>query len=114
MGLSLDWIYPNLERETRAILFGFLPILMVIQFPRATNAICGNTLRAAGDTVYVMHIFIWSQWAFRVPATALFVLYFDLSAFWILSLFLWEEVIKFPAFHRRLWRGDWKKFDVAA
>lgn len=114
MCLSLDWIYPNLEGETRTILFGFLPILMIIQFPRATNAICGNTLRAAGDTVYVMHIFIWAQWAFRVPATALFILYFDLSAFWILSLFLWEEIIKFPAFHRRLWRGDWKRSDVAA
>ena len=114
MCLSLDWIYPNLESETRAILFGFLPILLIIQFPRATNAICGNTLRAAGDTVYVMHIFIWSQWAFRVPATAVLILYFDLSAFWILSLFLWEEVIKFPAFHRRLWRGDWKRSDVAA
>ncbi|SHE38424.1 Na+-driven multidrug efflux pump [Litoreibacter ascidiaceicola] len=114
MCLSLDWIYPNLEVETRAILFSFLPILMIIQFPRATNAICGNTLRAAGDTVYVMHIFIWTQWAFRVPATALFVLYFDFSAFWILSLFLWEEVLKFPAFHRRLWRGDWKRSDVAA
>lgn len=114
MCLSLDWIYPNLEVETRAILFGFLPILLIIQFPRATNAICGNTLRAAGDTVYVMHIFIWSQWAFRVPATAILILYFDLSAFWILSLFLWEEVIKFPAFHRRLWRGDWKRSVVAA
>lgn len=114
MCLSLDWIYPNLELETRAILFGFLPILLIIQFPRATNAICGNTLRAAGDTVYVMHIFIWAQWAFRVPATALFILYFDLSPFWILSLFLWEEVLKFPAFHRRLWRGDWKRSDVTA
>lgn len=114
MCLSLDWIYPNLEARTRDILFGFLPILLIIQFPRATNAICGNTLRAAGDTVYVMHIFVWAQWAFRVPATALFVLYFDLSAFWILSLFLWEEVIKFPAFHRRLWRGDWKRSNVAA
>lgn len=113
MCLSLDWIYPDLEVETRAILFGFLPILLVIQFPRATNAICGNTLRAAGDTVYVMHIFIWSQWAFRVPATALLVLYFDASAFWVLSLFLWEEVLKFPAFHRRLWRGDWKRSNVA-
>ncbi|MEJ6398901.1 MATE family efflux transporter [Yoonia sp. 208BN28-4] len=114
MCLSLDWIYPNLEAETRTILLGFLPILLIIQFPRATNAICGNTLRAAGDTVYVMHIFVWSQWAFRVPATALLILYFDASAFWILSLFLWEEVIKFPAFHRRLWRGDWKHAHVAA
>lgn len=114
MSLSLDSLYPNLEPETRAILFGFLPILLIIQFPRASNAICGNTLRASGDTVYVMHIFIWAQWAFRVPATALFVLYFDLPAFWILSLFLWEEVLKFPAFHRRLWRGDWKRSNVAA
>lgn len=114
MCLSLAWIYPKLEDETRRILFGFLPILLIIQFPRATNAICGNTLRAAGDTVYVMHVFIWSQWAFRVPMTALFILYFDLSAFWILSLLLWEEVVKFPAFHRRLWRGDWKRSNVAA
>lgn len=114
MCLSLDWIYPDLETETRAILFGFLPILMLLQFPRATNAICGNTLRAAGDTVYVMHIFVWSQWAFRVPATALFVLYFNLPAFWVLSLFLGEELVKFLPFHRRLWRGDWKHGDVGA
>ncbi|WP_342075776.1 MATE family efflux transporter [Yoonia sp. SS1-5] len=114
MCLSLDRIYPDLEPETRATLFGFLPILMVIQFPRATNAICGNTLRAAGDTVYVMHIFIWSQWAFRVPATALFVLTFGLPAFWVFSLFLWEEIVKFLPFHRRLRRGDWKQRDVAA
>ena len=114
MCLSLDWIYPDLKPETRAILFGFLPILLVIQFPRATNAICGNTLRAAGDTVYVMHIFIWSQWAFRVPATAILVLNFNAPAFWVLSLFLWEEVLKFPLFHRRLWRGDWKRSNVAA
>jgi len=112
MCLSLDWTYPDLQPETRAILFGFLPILMIIQFPRATNAICGNTLRASGDTIYVMHVFVWSQWLFRVPATALFVLYFDLSAFWVLSLFLWEEALKFPAFHSRLWRGDWKQSDV--
>jgi len=114
MCLSLDRIYPDLEPETRAILFGFLPLLMLLQFPRATNAICGNTLRAAGDTVYVMHIFVWSQWAFRVPSTALFVLYFGLPAFWVVSLFLWEEVVKFWPFHRRLWRGDWKRSDLAA
>ncbi|MGR3500953.1 MATE family efflux transporter [Pseudaestuariivita sp.] len=112
--LALDHVYPELEAETRAILFGFLPLLMLIQLPRATNAICGNTPRAAGDTVYVMHIFVWSQWAFRVPATALLMLYLDAPAFWVLSIFLWEEVIKFPAFHRRLWRGDWKRAQVAA
>ncbi|MEL6683302.1 MAG: hypothetical protein AAFQ09_11775, partial [Pseudomonadota bacterium] len=113
MVLSLDIIYPDLEPETRTILFGFLPLLLLVQFPRATNAICGNTLRAAGDTVYVMHVFVWSQWAFRVPATAICILYLNLPAFWILSLFLWEEVLKFPFFHRRLWLGHWKTADVA-
>ena len=114
MCLSLDLLYPDLDVETREILFGFLPILLLLQFPRATNAICGNTLRAAGDTVYVMHIFIWSQWAFRVPVTALFILYFNLPAFWVMSLFLGEELVKFPPFHHRLWRGNWKRADVVA
>ena len=113
MCLSLDVLYPSLLPETRAILFGFLPLMMIIQFPRATNAICGNTLRASGDTVYVMHLFIWSQWAFRVPMIALGVLYFELSAFWILSMFLWEEVIKFLPFHRRMAQGRWKRANVS-
>ena len=108
MCLSVDEIYPKLETETRAIIFGFLPLLILSQPLRATNAICGNVLRASGDTIYVMHIFIWSQWAFRVPMTALFVLYWDLSAFWVLSLWLAEEVVKFPAFHWRLLQGHWK------
>ena len=64
---------------------------------------------AAGETVYVMKLFIWSQWGFRVPATAVLVLYLDASAFWVLSLVLAEELVKFPAFHHRLFAGDWKR-----
>ncbi|MEM8979660.1 MAG: MATE family efflux transporter [Pseudomonadota bacterium] len=108
----VDTIYPDLAPETRAILVSFLPILILVQFPRATNAICGNTLRASGDTIYVMHIFIWSQWAFRVPATAIAILYFELGALWILGILLAEEAVKFLPFHTRLWRGDWKRADV--
>ena len=108
MCLSLNWIYPDLTPETRAILFGFLPVLVLIQPIRATNALCGNTLRASGDTIYVMHLFIWSQWAVRVPLTALLVLYFNVSAFWILAVLLLEEVVKFPFFHRRMFQGRWK------
>lgn len=114
LALSVDWLYADLSAGTRQTLFGFLPILLLATVPRATNAICGNTLRASGDTVYVMHIFIWSQWLFRVPATALAVLVFDVSAFWVLSIMLAEELLKFWPFHRRLWRGDWKHADVSA
>jgi Na+-driven multidrug efflux pump len=113
MNLSVQILYPDLLVETQMILIGFLPILLIIQIPRTTNAICGNTLRASGDTVYVMKLFISAQWGFRVPATAVAVLYFDLSAFWVLSLILWEELIKFYPFHQRLWKGDWKRRSVA-
>lgn len=112
--LSANAIYGDLSVETRAILLGFLPILLILPFPKQSNAICGNTLRASGDTIYVMHIFIWSQWLFRVPATALAVLYFDVPVFWVLSLLFFEELIKFPLFHRRLYQGHWKRAEVAA
>lgn len=113
MNLSVDLLYPDLLEQTRMTLIGFLPLLLFIQIPRTTNAICGNTLRASGDTVYVMKLFLWAQWAFRVPATAIVVLYFDFSAFWVLSLLVWEELIKFYPFHQRLWQGDWKRRSVA-
>ena len=78
------------------------------------NRDVSNALRASGDTIYVMHIFIWSQWLFRVPATALAVLYLDWAAVWVLSLLMWEELIKLPAFHRRLFKGNWKRAEIAA
>ncbi len=112
--LSATYLYADLSFETRAILLAFLPLLLVLPFPKQSNAICGNTLRASGDTIYVMHIFIWSQWLFRVPATALAVLYFDVPVFWVLSILFFEELIKFPLFHRRLYQGRWKTAEVAA
>jgi Na+-driven multidrug efflux pump len=114
LSVSSARIYPDLSAETHAALLSFLPILLLLPFPKGSNAICGNTLRASGDTIYVMHIFVWSQWLFRVPATALLILYFDVAAVWVLSLLLIEELIKFPAFHRRLFRGQWKRATIGA
>ncbi|WP_420326583.1 MATE family efflux transporter [Mameliella sp.] len=107
--LSANLLYQDLSVETRSTLLAFLPILLILPFPKGSNAICGNTLRASGDTIYVMHIFVWSQWLFRVPATALAVLWLDLPAVWVLSLLLVEELVKFPAFHARLYKGAWKQ-----
>lgn len=109
-----DVIYPELGEETRAYLGSFAMVLLVLPFPKQSNAICGNTLRASGDTIYVMHIFVWSQWLFRVPATAIAVLVFGVHPALVLSLMICEELLKFPLFHHRLWRGDWKRSDVAA
>lgn len=59
--LSFDWIYDDLLDETRDALWSFVPVLLVLSFSKSSNAICGHTLRAGGDTVYVMNIFIFSQ-----------------------------------------------------
>ena len=105
-------LYADLKPETTATLLIFLPILLILPFPKGSNAICGQTLRASGDTLHVMNIFIAAQWICKVPLTALFVLYLDLSVFWVFSLIFFEEVFKFPPFHLRLLKGDWKRTAV--
>lgn len=112
--LGVNRIYPDLAPETRAMITGFLPIILVLPFPKASNAICGNTLRASGDTVYVMRLFLWSQWLVRVPAIALAVLVLDWPAFWVLAILLLEEFVKLPGFHGRLASGAWKSARVTA
>lgn len=109
VSLSAGTIYPDLQPGTRAALWSFLPVLLFLPFPKGSNAVCGHTLRAGGDTVYVMNIFLGSQWLVRVPATALFVLYLDTSVTWVFALLLLEELVKFPVFHLRLRTGVWKR-----
>jgi putative MATE family efflux protein len=111
--LGSNVIYRALEAETQAAIYSFLPFLLFLPFPKGSNAMCGHTLRASGDTLYVMNIFVAAQWLFRVPLTALFVLYLDASVMWVFSLFVVEELVRFPVFHRRLLKGDWKhKFRI--
>jgi len=107
--LGSGWIYGNLEQETTAALLSFLPVLLLLPFPKGSNAICGQTLRAGGDTLYVMNIFVAAQWLVRIPLTALFVLHLELSVTWVFALFLIEELVKFPLFHLRLYKGEWKR-----
>jgi Na+-driven multidrug efflux pump len=110
--LSSSWLYAGLERETRLTLWWFLPVLLILPFPKGSNAICGQTLRASGDTLHVMNIFLVGQWLFKVPMTALFVLVLGWPVPWVFALVLMEEFVKFPMFHRRLWKGAWKRAAV--
>ncbi|OSP55594.1 MATE family efflux transporter [Pseudoruegeria sp. SK021] len=110
--LSSPWVYADLHPDTQKTLLSFLPVLLILPFPKGLNSICGNALRAGDDTVYVMHIFIWSQWLFRVPATAVMVLYLDVSVTLVFSLLLMEELVKFPPFHLRMRKGSWKRAPI--
>jgi Na+-driven multidrug efflux pump len=106
--VKADWIYADLQSETTDAVFSFLPFLLLMTFPKCSNAVCGNTLRAGGNTVYAMKLAVCAQWGFRVPLTALLVLHFGLSATWVFSILLFEELVKFPFFHKQLARGTWK------
>ena len=105
--LASRWIYADLAEETRMALLSFLPVLLLVAFPRTSNAICGNVLRASGDTKSSMNIHLAANWLFMVPMTAFFVLVLDLSVTWVFALFLLEELVKFPFFHRRIWSKEW-------
>lgn len=105
-------MYGGLQPDTTAALLTFLPVLILLPFPKGSNAICGQTLRASGDTLYVMNIFVAGQWLFKVPMTLLFVLYLDLHVAWVFALVLFEELYKFPPFHLRLFKGQWKRSAV--
>lgn len=111
--LGANVIYSDLEQETRTALLSFLPILLVLSFPKHSNAMCGHTLRAGGDTVYVMNLFLASQWGFRVPATFVLVVLLDVPVFLVLSLWLLEEFVKFIPFHTRFRLGRWKTMMAA-
>ncbi|WP_420860981.1 MATE family efflux transporter [Algirhabdus cladophorae] len=100
-------IYVDLDAQTRTALFSFLPVLLIIPFPRALNALCGNVLRAAGDTHYSMRVHVGAQWLILVPVTAVFVLLFDLPAVWVFAVYLLEEATKFIPFHQRIRSGSW-------
>jgi Na+-driven multidrug efflux pump len=107
--LSAVRIYDSLQAETTNALLWFLPTLLVLPFPKGSNAICGQTLRASGDTFYVMNVFIAGQWLFKVPMTFLCVVVLGLPVVWVFSIILMEELFKFPLFHRQLRKGAWKR-----
>ncbi len=112
VALGSQFVYANLQAETLAALISFLPILLVLPFPKGSNAMCGQTLRAGGDTVYMMNIFLSAQWLVKVPLTFVFVVWLDLYVTWIFALLLIDELFKFPLFHRRLLKGRWKEMPL--
>ncbi|MFY0594903.1 MAG: polysaccharide biosynthesis C-terminal domain-containing protein [Cognatishimia sp.] len=102
-------VYAGLQDETKATLWSFLPVLLLLPFPKTSNAMCGHSLRAGGDTVYVMNIFLSSQWLCKLPLTFAFIYWFEWSATLVFMIFLIEELFKFPLFHLRLLKGKWKE-----
>jgi len=105
------WVYPNLEDQTISVLSALLPLLILMPLVRSSNTICGNVLRAAGQSAYAFKVHVTAQWLFTVPMTALFVLVFELSIFWIFAIYIFEELIKAIPFHVRMLGGEWKTTD---
>ena len=62
MILGFQWLYPDLQAETRGYLRQFLPVMLLLPAIRSSNTICGNLLRAGGDVGYSMNIPVGAQW----------------------------------------------------
>lgn len=102
-------LYDTLEDATLVALWSFLPTLLLLPFPKQSNAMCGHSLRAGGDTVYVMNIFLGANWLFRIPAVAVMVFWLQSPVYWVFALLFLEELVKFPLFHRRFFAGKWRR-----
>lgn len=102
-------IYPNLQDQTRAVIWSLLPILITLPLVRTSNTICGNVLRAGGQAGYAFKVHVMAQWLFTVPATLLAVFVFELPVVWVFSIVLLEEVLKALPFHLRMYEGSWKR-----
>lgn len=102
-------LYAKLDPATHQALWTFLPTLLLLPFPKQSNAMCGHSLRAGGDTVYVMNIFLGANWLFRVPLAAAMVFWLNSPVHWIFALLVFEEFVKFPLFHQRFCLGKWRR-----
>ena len=102
-------VYPNLQDQTRAVIWALLPILIILPLVRTSNTVCGNILRAGGQAGYAFKVHVMAQWLFTVPATLLAVLVFELPVAWVFSIVLFEEILKALPFHLRMFEGSWKR-----
>ena len=113
LNFTMPWLfeifYPRLQPETIAVVWSLLPLLFLLPIARTSNTVCGNVLRAGGQATYAFKVHVCAQWLFTVPATAVCILWWNASAFWVVALILIEEMLKGLPFHLRTFSGVWKQ-----
>jgi len=107
ISISMPFFYTSLKQETTSYMWSFLPILLFLPFTKTNNAVCGNILRAGGDSKFPMKVHMYSQWCLAVPLTALFILILELSVTWVFFLIFLEEFVKSTPFYLRVKKKLW-------
>jgi putative MATE family efflux protein len=107
--ILFQWVYPNLEDQTIGVLMDLLPVLILLPLVRSSNTICGNVLRAAGQSGYAFKVHVTAQWLFTVPMSAFLVLILNAPVVWVFAIFIFEELLKGLPFHLRMHSGEWKR-----
>ncbi len=102
-------VYPHLDADTHQALRAVIPVLMALPLIRASNTVCGNVLRAGGQSKYSFGVQVTAQWLFTVPMSALFVLVLQWPIAWVFAIILVEELLKALPFHARMRSGVWKQ-----
>jgi len=93
-------IYPNVEPETYLALAVIAPLYIILPIIRGYNSLCGNVLRALGESSRILKLHFITQWVISLPICALLVFYLDAPLFWAFAMIPIEELLKTYHFYR--------------
>lgn len=99
--LLIPMLYPAIEQQTLTALAVIAPIYILRPLVQAYNTFCGHTLRALGESFYVLRLHILVQWLTCLPLLALLI-YLQAPLWLAFGVNLLEECLKTWWFRRRL------------
>ena len=99
--LCLRWIYPQTDTETIATMNLLTLWFVLLPFVRIPNTVAGQSLRALGESKFVLFTHFWTLWLVALPVCALLV-WLEVSVFWVFAILVFEELLKSYPFFSRL------------
>ncbi|MFF2409992.1 MATE family efflux transporter [Streptomyces sp. NPDC058092] len=106
----LPVLYDGVAPETLGVARDTALVLGIVFLFRAMNITIQNgLLRAGGDTIFVLRVDIFTQWAVAVPLTALVTLVWDVPFPLVFLAINAEEIVRFFISGSRLLRRRWMR-----
>ena len=103
-------LFGNLSADTIALCYQVLPWVLVTVGFRAVNVvIIFGTLRAGGDTKFVLYMDVATQWLLGIPLAYLAANEFHWALWLVFLCAMSEEILKTFLCLFRLWQRKWMK-----
>ncbi len=101
LSLLLPHLYPQINEQTRLALATIAPVYILLPLARTYNGLCGNTLRALGESFKVLKIHFVTQWVIGIPVLA-FLVFFGAPLMLVFGVIFLEECLKVYYFRERI------------